>query len=84
MACHTPPVYTNQQAFNVGTGGQVDTPSLVGLALSAPYFHDGSATTLRERLQHARCPSTHRQDDHLRFGCFAGVVVGVAIMHRVV
>ena len=47
-ACHTPPVYTNQQAFNVGTGGKIDTPSLRWLALSAPYFHDGSAITLRD------------------------------------
>ncbi|MFZ4826503.1 MAG: cytochrome c peroxidase [Phototrophicaceae bacterium] len=48
VACHTPPVYTNQQAFNVGTGGKIDTPSLRWLALSAPYFHDGSALTLRD------------------------------------
>ena len=26
----------------------VDTPSLVGLAASAPYYHDGSAPTLDE------------------------------------
>jgi cytochrome c peroxidase len=27
-----------------------DTPSLIGLAASAPYFHDGSAATLRAVL----------------------------------
>ena len=28
----------------------VDTPSLVGVAQSAPYYHDGSAATLRALL----------------------------------
>jgi cytochrome c peroxidase len=31
-------------------GGAYDTPSLSGLALTAPYFHDGSAKTLDEVL----------------------------------
>ena len=29
---------------------QVDTPSLIGVAVSAPYYHDGSASTLRAVL----------------------------------
>lgn len=29
---------------------KVDTPALVGLSSSAPYYHDGSATTLRDLL----------------------------------
>lgn len=29
---------------------RVDTPSLIGLAISAPYYHDGSAATLRAVL----------------------------------
>jgi cytochrome c peroxidase len=29
---------------------KVDTPSLIGLASSAPYYHDGSAQTLRAAL----------------------------------
>jgi cytochrome c peroxidase len=28
----------------------VDTPSLIGLAASAPYYHDGSAATLEALL----------------------------------
>ena len=28
-----------------------DTPSLIGLAASAPYFHDGSAATLEALLR---------------------------------
>ncbi|MBK7863860.1 MAG: c-type cytochrome [Archangiaceae bacterium] len=37
-----------------------DTPSLVGVALTAPYFHDGSARTLREVIEqnHDRMGST--------------------------
>jgi cytochrome c peroxidase len=31
--------------------GSVDTPSLVGLATSAPYYHDGSAQTLYAVLE---------------------------------
>ncbi len=29
---------------------KIDTPSLIGLASSAPYYHDGSAQTLRAAL----------------------------------
>jgi YVTN family beta-propeller protein len=59
--CHVPPLYTDQQLHNVGTGNiameknshgrgtMFDTPSLRGIWQTAPYFHDGSATTL-ERL----------------------------------
>ncbi|MBK7862767.1 MAG: c-type cytochrome [Archangiaceae bacterium] len=36
---------------DVGVGGSFDTPSLKGLARSAPYLHDGSAHTLLDRLQ---------------------------------
>jgi YVTN family beta-propeller protein len=55
--CHPPPLYTDQQSHDVGTEGPgekigpaYDTPSLRGLFDSAPYFHDGSALTLREAL----------------------------------
>ncbi|NDJ63014.1 MAG: hypothetical protein GYB67_17980 [Chloroflexi bacterium] len=54
--CHIPPAFTNLQSYDVGTGVSplerrdtaFDTPSLRWLWLSAPYFHDGSAATLRE------------------------------------
>ncbi|MBZ0283796.1 MAG: hypothetical protein K8L97_23870 [Anaerolineae bacterium] len=46
--CHVGSVGTNLQAQDVGTGGTFDTPSLRWLWLSAPYFHDGSAPTLRD------------------------------------
>jgi YVTN family beta-propeller protein len=54
--CHTDAVFTDLQKHDVGTGtssaenagSEYDTPSLRWLALSAPYFHDGSAATLRD------------------------------------
>ncbi|MEM6994737.1 MAG: c-type cytochrome, partial [Myxococcota bacterium] len=45
--CHSGPLMTDQQSYDLSTDlGKVDTPSLVGLANSAPYYHDGSAATL--------------------------------------
>ncbi|MGD2205514.1 MAG: beta-propeller fold lactonase family protein [Anaerolineae bacterium] len=55
--CHPPPLYTDHQKHDVGTatpderiGPEYDTPTLLGLYDSAPYFHDGSATMLYETL----------------------------------
>jgi YVTN family beta-propeller protein len=57
LTCHPPPLYTDQKKHDVGTttideriGPAYDTPSLRGLYDSAPYFHDGSATTLYQAL----------------------------------
>ncbi len=58
--CHTPPLYTDSQLHDVGTGDAAlernshgrgtsfDTPSLRGLWMTAPYFHDGIAATLED------------------------------------
>ena len=58
--CHAPPFYTDMQLHDVGTGDpklernshgrgtQFDTPSLLGIWATAPYFHDGSAQTLAD------------------------------------
>jgi len=60
VTCHTPPVYTDRQLHDVGTGDpqlernshgrgtQFDTPSLLGIWATAPYFHDGSAQNLAD------------------------------------
>ena len=62
-ACHAPPLYTDRQLHDVGTGDpklernshgrgtQFDTPSLLGIWATAPYFHDGSAQTLADVLR---------------------------------
>ncbi|MDX2161808.1 MAG: cytochrome c peroxidase [bacterium] len=46
--CHVGTIGTTLQAYDVGTGGTYDTPSLRWLRWSAPYFHDGSAPTLTD------------------------------------
>lgn len=50
--CHDGPAYTDGgvHAF-AGTLKSTDTPSLLGVAASAPYFHDGSAPTLEAVLR---------------------------------
>jgi sugar lactone lactonase YvrE len=51
-SCHDGPTYTDQQRHKlVGTLRESDTPSLIGVAASAPYFHDGSAATLEALLR---------------------------------
>ncbi len=47
-SCHRPPLYTVRLPFNVGSGGDFDTPHLLGIATTAPYLHDGRARTLEE------------------------------------
>ncbi len=64
-ACHPAPLYTDNAFHDVGTnvlvnpypGGNPDlfptginTPTLLGIFASAPYLHDGSIETLRERV----------------------------------
>lgn len=49
--CHNGPAYTNGKSYDLAADlKKVDTPSLIGLAHSAPYYHDGSAATLRALL----------------------------------
>jgi YVTN family beta-propeller protein len=66
LECHPPPVYTDQQTHDVGTGTtdekigpEFDTPTLRGLYDSAPYFHDGSAATLYDALTRPSPSSEH-------------------------
>jgi len=49
-SCHDGAMFTDRERHRFG-GKAVDTPSLVGLAASAPYFHDGSAPTLDTLLR---------------------------------
>ncbi len=52
--CHSGPKGTNQKLFDVGTrkptdnSGMLKSAPLDGIALTAPYLHDGSAHTLEE------------------------------------
>ena len=66
ITCHMAPLYTDQKRHDVGTataderiGPAFDTPTLRGLYNSAPYFHDGSAVTLRDALTRSSSGSEH-------------------------
>jgi YVTN family beta-propeller protein len=54
ITCHPPPYYTNLKMADVGTlvasddSILFDTPHLNNIYASAPYLHDGRATTLEE------------------------------------
>ena len=48
--CHNGPLYTNHTIVDVGTGGAFKVPSLLGVGARAPFLHDGSAATLRDRF----------------------------------
>jgi DNA-binding beta-propeller fold protein YncE/mono/diheme cytochrome c family protein len=51
-SCHSGSSYTDNERHKLtGTLPESDTPSLVGVAASAPYFHDGSAATLEALLR---------------------------------
>lgn len=65
VSCHVPPLFTHYDFENIGIGddpgrkdatkadedtGKFKTPSLRNVALTAPYFHDGSAKTLDEAI----------------------------------
>jgi cytochrome c peroxidase len=51
-ACHSGPAYSDGQRHKLSsTLPEADTPSLIGLAASAPYYHDGSAATLDTLLR---------------------------------
>jgi DNA-binding beta-propeller fold protein YncE/mono/diheme cytochrome c family protein len=51
-SCHDGPTYTDRERHQLaGTLRASDTPSLIGVWASAPYFHDGSAATLEVLLR---------------------------------
>jgi sugar lactone lactonase YvrE len=51
-SCHDGAAYTDQTRHRLSPSqAAVDTPSLLGIAASAPYFHDGSAATLEVLLR---------------------------------
>ena len=50
-SCHEGELLTNNNSYDVGTGGPFQVPSLVGLDARAPFMHDGCATTLADRFE---------------------------------
>ena len=65
ILCHSGPLHTNLNMFDVGTGASrekgmpFDTPTLVEIWRTAPYLHNGSATTLRDVLTTFNPSDTH-------------------------
>lgn len=52
-ACHpADALFTDRRPHDIGTGGLFDTPSLLNMMASAPYFHDGSAPDLAAVVAH--------------------------------
>ncbi len=49
--CHVWPTYTDNRSYGMFGRAVVQTPSLLGLAATAPYLHDGSAETLEDVLR---------------------------------
>jgi DNA-binding beta-propeller fold protein YncE len=48
-SCHSGKNYSDGKSYEFSDDiAKVNTPSLLGLAASAPYYHDGSATSLRD------------------------------------
>jgi mono/diheme cytochrome c family protein len=48
--CHNGAKFTNNKTVDVGTGGKLQVPSLVGVGYRAPLMHTGCAATLAERF----------------------------------
>jgi hypothetical protein len=49
--CHVPPTYTDPNRYALYDLDAVNPPSLLGVAVSAPYLHDGRASTLEQVLE---------------------------------
>ena len=73
LSCHPAPLYTDLRTHDVGTasaygewfGPLIDTPTLRFLYDSAPYLHDGGATTLREVLTTSNPDDPHNMSSVL-------------------
>ena len=48
--CHLGYALTNNESEDVGTGRELQVPTLRGLSTHGPWMHDGCATTLEERF----------------------------------
>lgn len=55
-ACHAGDRFSDGSSANVGTGGDFQVPSLIGVGYRAPYFHDGCARTMEDRFGTCNTP----------------------------
>jgi mono/diheme cytochrome c family protein len=49
-SCHSGDKLTNNNNYDVGTGGSFQVPSLIGVGSRGPWLHTGCARTLRGRF----------------------------------
>ncbi|MBL9138108.1 MAG: hypothetical protein JNK85_19730 [Verrucomicrobiales bacterium] len=70
--CHPVGVFTDLQHHDVGTRTRLDrdedlfdTPTLVEVWRTAPYFHDGSVTNLHEMFRTRNAEDRHGRTSHL-------------------
>lgn len=50
-SCHAGAAYTDGKRHDIGTGRAFDTPSLIGIGASGPYFHDARFADLNALLR---------------------------------
>jgi len=84
QSCHVPPYYTDGKLHDVGTGDirlernsdslgiKFNTPSLLNLWLTAPYFHNGSSATLEDVF---RTGSVHNINSELKGSELADLIL---------
>jgi mono/diheme cytochrome c family protein len=63
--CHAGAEFTNNKNEDVGTGGPLQVPSLVGIGYRAPFMHTGCAATLRDRFTPECGGTKHGQTERL-------------------
>jgi len=70
-SCHSGPLFTDLQLYDVGTAGEADkgakfdTPTLIELWRTAPYLHSGEAATLHEVFTTFNKHDQHGATSHL-------------------
>jgi DNA-binding beta-propeller fold protein YncE len=63
--CHPAPLFTDCKPYNVGTGtgaekeAEFDTPALIETWRTAPYLHDGRATTILDLFRDHNADNRH-------------------------
>ncbi len=63
--CHVGGMLTDNRSYDVGTGLELQVPSLVGVSYRLPVMHDGCADTLRERFDPDCGGDRHGRTSHL-------------------
>ena len=79
-SCHVPTAgFVDGRRHDVETGGRLDTPSLLGLAESAPYLRDGRAADLAAAVDHfsAVLGLQYSKDEHAAMIGYLEAIGGV-------